>query len=98
MNCREVREQLNAWCDGQLAQELAKAVQMHLDECSDCRAMSAAVREQDALLRQALAPGRAAADQIAGQVCQQFDLDQIAPVVPSNSSFSVARFMSLLFA
>jgi hypothetical protein len=98
MNCREVREHLNAWCDGQLEPDAAKAVQAHLDECGDCRALSVTLREQDSLLRKALSPAGAAADRIAAQVCQQFDLDQIAPVVPSSSSFSAARLISLLFA
>lgn len=98
MNCVEVGEHLNAWCDGQLEPAVAKAVEMHLDECSACRTMSAGLREQDAALRQAFTPGRAAADRIAAQVCQQFDMDQIAPAMPASSTFSMTRLMSLLFA
>jgi anti-sigma factor RsiW len=54
MNCRAVKEDLTAWCDGELSRRRAERIEQHLAGCGACAAeaenVSAAVRWQ----RQAL--------------------------------------------
>jgi len=49
-NCRAVRGELTAWCDGELSRRRAEQVEQHLAECAACSAeaesLSAAVRWQ----------------------------------------------------
>ncbi len=62
MNCRAVKGDLTAWCDGELSRRRAERIARHLAECGACSAeaesVSAAIRWQ----RQALPRVTAVAD------------------------------------
>ena len=49
-NCRAVKVELTAWCDGELSRRRAERIERHLTECAACLAqaesLSAAVRWQ----------------------------------------------------
>jgi anti-sigma factor RsiW len=55
-NCRAVKGELTAWCDGELSRRRAERIEQHLAECAACSAeadsVSAAIRwQRQALLR-----------------------------------------------
>jgi anti-sigma factor RsiW len=62
MKCLAVKEDLTAWCDGELSRRRAGRIEQHLAECTTCSAevgsLSAAIRWQ----RQALPRATAVAD------------------------------------
>jgi hypothetical protein len=82
MNCEVVREQLSAWCDGQLELPGAVAVDDHLAICSECRAASESLREQDAQLRRVFRPQRSAAQRVAARVVERLEIDRAPVQVP----------------
>lgn len=61
-NCRAVKRDLTAWCDGELSRRWAERIEQHLAECAVCSAeaesLSAAIRWQ----HQALSRVTAVAD------------------------------------
>lgn len=68
MNCEQASERLDERLDGELTQADAAALDAHLAGCADCTAAAEALRRQDADLRAALAPGRAAATRVSQRV------------------------------
>jgi len=69
LSCAAVREQLEAFYDGELPIERQFAVSVHLDQCESCGSAFADVESVGVILR-AAAPGRVplSCDEAAGQV------------------------------
>lgn len=44
MTCAELSEQVSAWVDGELAEDLAAAVERHLTQCATCRTRATSMR------------------------------------------------------
>ena len=53
MTCDKALELMSAELDGELTKEETAALQAHLDECPDCRASYAQLRDMDAFLKEA---------------------------------------------
>ncbi len=45
MKCRDIRNELEHYADGELSTETVDAVELHLDSCPVCRSEAAAIRE-----------------------------------------------------
>ena len=56
MKCNEVREQLSAWLDDELPEELRPFLAAHLAECPSCQAEVAALERLDAALAELEGP------------------------------------------
>lgn len=71
MECSEVRQRLGEWLDGELPPIDRCALETHLAECEECNAEATALRGQDAELRAAFGPERAAAERVAAGVVER---------------------------
>ena len=80
MDCRQTRELLHDFADGRLAEPVARQVQRHVAECSDCRV----VQQRGHRLQQLLAvkrhekPGAAYLDNFLGEFHRRL-ADEMAP-------------------
>lgn len=53
MNCKDVRNQLEAWLDGELDETAGQRLQAHLEQCAGCAARVEQQRALSTLLRRA---------------------------------------------
>jgi hypothetical protein len=89
MNCEQASERLSERLDGELAPADAAALDAHLAGCADCTAAAEALRRQDADLRAALAPHRAAAERVGQSVVARLRSEPnlvATPVAPATTS------------
>lgn len=52
MTCREMFARLSEYLDGELTEELCRAIQAHLDGCGRCQAFAASLRRTVDFCRQ----------------------------------------------
>jgi ferric-dicitrate binding protein FerR (iron transport regulator) len=79
MDCEHALNLISAQLDGELPASDRPALDVHLASCESCRAAARALRQQDAALRQALAPYREVASVVAGRT-----IAQLRPVAPPS--------------
>src|SRR4051812_44702241 len=86
MRCEEALIQLNARADGELRAEDAAALDVHLAECSQCRAAGEAFSIIDSDLRSAFVPQREAAARLAESTIAALRASAIAPTVAPQAA------------
>jgi len=71
MDCSAVRQRLGEWVDGELPPHDRGALEAHLAGCEECNAEATSLRGQDAEIREAFRPERAAAKRVAARVVER---------------------------
>ncbi len=87
MNCTTFKQSLDAWIDGHLDSQPAKACAAHVADCVECAGLFDQLREQDAKLRTLLADQHNVAERVAKNVSDVLAADtRLANDVNSNES------------
>src|SRR3954464_10257632 len=89
MRCEEALEKMNARGDGELRAEDVAALDVHLTECSHCRAAGEAFSIIDSDLRSAFVPQREAAARLAESTIGALRATAIAPTVVPQAAIAV---------
>lgn len=87
MNCHDAAELVNRWIDGELSPGDVAALEAHVSDCAECRAIADGLRAQDSDLRRAFLPQRQAAQRVAAEVLATLERESQAaarPVVATN--------------
>lgn len=90
MKCSEIQEQLSAWMDGEVPEELGAQLSDHLAGCPACRAELAALERLDAALAGLEVP---VPQDLATKVRRR--LPSPAPVMPWFKSLALAACLVL---
>lgn len=82
--CRELKDQLSAFLDGELDEAVCREIERHLNECGNCRVMADTLKKTIVLYRDA--PRESVPPEAEARLFKVLDLEELKKQAPEEGS------------
>lgn len=82
--CRELKDQLSAFLDGELDEAVCREIERHLNECGNCRVMVDTLKKTIVLYRDA--PRESVPPEAEARLFKVLDLEELKKRPPEEGS------------